>query len=114
MMNRLTLRYGLLRGMGKHCPVRRLKRVALIGLLVAAALYAASLASDTVMQLAQAQGDRSALRAQLTEAQRDREDALAILSGKVGPVDVLANGTRVYTRVKSYEERIKPVMVAAK
>lgn len=99
-MRRITFRYGLLAGMGQHCPIRRLKRLALIALLAAAAIAAALDARDTAAQLA--------------EVHTDRESLIALLNGTAALVEQKPNGTSIYTHIEATQIKVPPVIVGLK
>ncbi|MDD5391173.1 MAG: hypothetical protein PHD37_17690 [Gallionellaceae bacterium] len=96
----LTLKYGALAGMGQHCPIRKLKRRALIALLAAATLCAAITAARSASETA----------ALLSEAQTDRASLLSLLNG-ASFYEQRPDGTRIYTHAVMHEVEIKPVVV---
>ena len=99
----LILRFGPLVGMGKHCPIRKFGRRALIALLAAATLCGAVAAANHARETA----------AQLGEAQTDRENLIAHLNGASFYEDK-PNGARVYTHAETHEIAVRPLMVGIK
>ena len=103
----ITLRYGLMLGMGKHCPARKFKRLALIALLLAATLYAAIIAVRSASATVE---EHRAVQAQRDEARADRAKLLALLNG-ASLYEQKPDGTRIYTRARLDETEIKPSIV---
>ena len=91
--------------LGKHCPIRKLKRRMQIILLAFATSYVAIQAIDTVRTQA----------AQLSEALTDRESLIAHLNGaSMREEQERPNGTRVYTNARVEEIKVRPLIVGMK
>lgn len=98
-----TMRHGLLMGMGRHCPLRRLKRLAALAALALALCCAACIAARNATATAAEHRATEAWlresRQKLGTAERDREMLLGVLNGG-SLVETLPDGGRIYTRAR--------------